>query len=146
MYEIGHTVAEPSGAVCNCGKKGCLEAYASILGMSRLAGKDFDKIVQGALQRDEKYLQLFDSMAKYLSTAIYNTLHLLCISQIVMCGNMCKYKELFYPRLLKHLEAIDANHNLKIVFTNLENASAGAALMALDQLFEHIDFGKDEKQ
>jgi len=144
MYEIGHSVVVPGGALCSCGKNGCLEAYASITGVSQLAQSDFEEIVQKASSGDKKCLALFDDMAKYLSMAIYNTLHLICISDIVMCGNMCKYHKLFYDRLLEHLNIIDKNHNLKFIFSDLENASKGAALMALDQLFEHIDFCKGD--
>lgn len=37
--EFGHITAVPSGEVCNCGRKGCLEAYASIEGIKSRAKK-----------------------------------------------------------------------------------------------------------
>lgn len=33
--ELGHTLAVPDGRQCNCGLKGCLEAYCSAIGVSR---------------------------------------------------------------------------------------------------------------
>jgi glucokinase len=33
--EIGHTLVEPAGRWCGCGKRGCLEAYASATGICR---------------------------------------------------------------------------------------------------------------
>lgn len=33
--ELGHTVVDPLGRQCACGKRGCLEAYASALGLCR---------------------------------------------------------------------------------------------------------------
>jgi glucokinase len=33
--EIGHTVVDPQGRRCACGKRGCLEAYASAVGLCR---------------------------------------------------------------------------------------------------------------
>jgi glucokinase len=33
--ELGHTVVEPQGRQCGCGKKGCLEAYVSATGLCR---------------------------------------------------------------------------------------------------------------
>jgi glucokinase len=33
--EIGHTVVDPQGRRCACGKRGCLEAYASAAGLCR---------------------------------------------------------------------------------------------------------------
>lgn len=33
--ELGHTVVDPQGRQCGCGKKGCLEAYVSATGLCR---------------------------------------------------------------------------------------------------------------
>jgi glucokinase len=35
--ELGHTVVDPDGRVCACGKKGCLETYVSAGGLCRTA-------------------------------------------------------------------------------------------------------------
>lgn len=35
--EIGHMVLDPDGPLCNCGNRGCLEAYAGATGMGRRA-------------------------------------------------------------------------------------------------------------
>jgi glucokinase len=43
--EIAHVVVDPGGPPCTCGKKGCLMAYASGVGLSRMA---YEKIEAGA--------------------------------------------------------------------------------------------------
>ena len=35
--EVGHTLVEPGGALCHCGQRGCLEAYAGSYGIIRIA-------------------------------------------------------------------------------------------------------------
>jgi len=35
--ELGHTVVDPEGRQCGCGKKGCLETYASATGLVKTA-------------------------------------------------------------------------------------------------------------
>lgn len=35
--ELGHTVVDPEGRACECGKKGCLETYVSATGLKRTA-------------------------------------------------------------------------------------------------------------
>ncbi len=35
--EIGHTIVEPGGRSCGCGRSGCLETYASATGIVRTA-------------------------------------------------------------------------------------------------------------
>jgi glucokinase len=37
--EIGHTIYDPAGRDCGCGRKGCLEAYASASGIRRTVGE-----------------------------------------------------------------------------------------------------------
>ncbi|MCB0155316.1 MAG: ROK family protein [Anaerolineae bacterium] len=43
--EIAHVVVEPGGPPCTCGKRGCLMAFASGIGLSRMA---YEKIEAGA--------------------------------------------------------------------------------------------------
>lgn len=43
--ELGHVVIDISGPACTCGKKGCLMAYASGIGLSRMA---YERIEAGA--------------------------------------------------------------------------------------------------
>jgi glucokinase len=40
--EIGHAVIEINGPLCTCGKRGCLMAYASGVGISRMAYEQID--------------------------------------------------------------------------------------------------------
>jgi glucokinase len=37
--EIGHMVLDPAGPLCNCGNRGCLEAYAGAAGLGRRAAE-----------------------------------------------------------------------------------------------------------
>lgn len=37
--ELGHTTVNPNGRYCNCGKRGCLETYASATGIKRTVYK-----------------------------------------------------------------------------------------------------------
>ena len=41
--EIGHTVIQPGGEICACGKRGCLEMYASEPALLRQAAKAFEQ-------------------------------------------------------------------------------------------------------
>lgn len=51
--EIGHVVVKPGGALCGCGRRGCMEAYAGRASMERKARK--------AVRKGEKTL-LFELM------------------------------------------------------------------------------------
>ena len=42
--EVGHAVVQPNGAMCSCGKRGCVMAYASGVGISRMA---YERVAAG---------------------------------------------------------------------------------------------------
>lgn len=42
--ELGHTIVNQNGLHCNCGKQGCLEAYASVNGMKNQVRKKFPQL------------------------------------------------------------------------------------------------------
>ncbi len=48
--EIGHVVVEVNGPPCTCGKNGCLMAYASGIGISRMAYEKIDEGVETVLR------------------------------------------------------------------------------------------------
>jgi glucokinase len=48
--ELGHVVIEIGGPLCTCGKRGCLMAYASGVGISRMAYEKIDTGVQTSLR------------------------------------------------------------------------------------------------
>lgn len=50
--EIGHMVIVPGGRVCGCGRKGCLEAYASASGLVRTVSLMISEMKEESLLRD----------------------------------------------------------------------------------------------
>ncbi|PLW92379.1 MAG: glucokinase [Marinilabiliales bacterium] len=52
--EIGHTIYDPEGRQCGCGRRGCLETYASASGMVRSAYEFLEKDKRDSLLRDIK--------------------------------------------------------------------------------------------
>jgi len=50
--ELGHTTVVHNGRECGCGKKGCLETYASASGLVRTVGQLLSEIKEGSSLRD----------------------------------------------------------------------------------------------
>ena len=106
--EIGHTIVYPDGPVCNCGKKGCLEALASATALINGARKAiesnrFKTMLQDAYDRneldtvtisraaekgDELACRLFRRFGNALGIAISNTFNLLGITTCIIGGGV----------------------------------------------------------
>jgi glucokinase len=107
--EFGHIVVEPEGRVCNCGKSGCLEAYASATAISAqavekakageaeillgLADGEVSKITselvsRAALEGDVAALEVIEKAAKYLAIGISNVMNVLNPDVIVIGGGV----------------------------------------------------------
>ncbi len=110
---FGHTVIVSGGALCTCGRKGCLEAYASVTGLIRMAteaaqadnnSKLADLICQGiALDGknifdcvkagDKTATEVLDKYVCYLGEGVTNFINELQPEVIVIGGGISKDKE-----------------------------------------------------
>ncbi len=62
--ELGHFVMDPDGAPCNCGRKGCLETFASATGILRMASEGIENGVPTSLSSVElSTKEIFDAAA-----------------------------------------------------------------------------------
>lgn len=137
--EIGHIKLEKDGKLCDCGQRGCFEAYASATGMireavSRLAvnksnllyeliDRKIDKlkakdIFDAAKQGDSFSLDIIEYETEYLAMGIGNILNILNPEVIVIGGGVALAGDiLFNPlkeKLKKHVLPV-ALEDLKIV-------------------------------
>jgi len=101
--ELGHNIVNINGAVCNCGRKGCLEAYASVNGMLKLLKKidtKFDSLknLYDIIKKSEKSAPIrtiIKTAVDYLSVAISNLAVNLDVNVIVIGGGAVEIEE--YP-------------------------------------------------
>ena len=104
--ELGHTVVQVDGELCGCGRRGCLEAYASATGLIRMTkeemlknrqsamweyvGGDIDKVdgktsFECSKKGDASANAVVDKYVKYLSEGIMN-FHNVFRPQIIILG------------------------------------------------------------
>ena len=138
VFEIGHTTVSQGGDVCSCGRRGCLELYASKRGISNLSGKKFSLLVEDARTGDEDALRYFDSVAKHLAFAISNVTHLLNIKRVLLCGDMCKCRDLFEEELISKTKYYSGGDGLEISFTDVSLAPLGAARIAIERSMKQL--------
>lgn len=90
--EIGHTVIDPTGNVCNCGKIGCLATYISegaILADSRKVKEisNIDEVFQSYRNHEAWAVNILDRASTYIALAISNILCLYNPEVIILSGN-----------------------------------------------------------
>jgi glucokinase len=119
--EIGHMSIHPDSPDCNCGSKGCIEAYASATAMVRrmretiakgvktslaekkdsLTSKD---IYEAALAGDEAACENMRMTGFYLGVAIVNILHVLNPEVVVMSGGVAAAGDLLMKPIKEVVE------------------------------------------
>ena len=137
MFEIGHVTVDPNGEKCSCGKKGCLEIYASQDGMAKIYGKDFEQLADDARMEKAEAVKLFDDMASKLALSVANSLQLLGLNRVVLCGNSMQYKDLFFDNFKEKLETISKSQ-IELSEVRVDRAALGAALYSVDRSLESI--------
>ena len=111
--EIGHLQFQPNGALCRCGKHGCVEAYAADYGIKRLyAGERIDdqpqgrvsvseleKIVNAGLQGEQSAIESFAIAGAAVGDGLSQLFTLLDPMPIAILGRSREGLELMRPAL-----------------------------------------------
>ena len=158
--EIGHVTVEPGGYLCTCGKKGCLEQYASATGVVRIArdlaeeyagpsilkieiddgqAVDAERIFDLAKENDELALAVVDRFAYYLGYALGNVANLLNPSTIVLGGGVSQAGEFLAEKVRNEMQdfmfqTIREQTKVKIAELGNDAGIIGAASLVLNGL------------
>jgi len=92
--ELGHHIILKGGYLCNCGRKGCWEAYCSSYGLERmyceLGGdrvRDYE-VIRRAKEGEEIAIRAVEAFKEYLSTGLMNVVHIFNPDRIVLGGGV----------------------------------------------------------
>ncbi|MFA6335534.1 MAG: ROK family protein [Bacteroidales bacterium] len=153
--ELGHTAAvRYNGRQCNCGKKGCIEAYASAIGVARTAREWLEMtdepsalrevfeeltskdVYEAAVGGDALAKRVFEYTGKKLGESFSDFVAFSAPEAIVLFGGLARSGDL----LLKPVEdSMNANlmplwkNKIKIIFSQLKESDAailGASALA----------------
>lgn len=103
--ELGHMVIVENGEACTCGRKGCLEAYASATALMREAkratGEDLKpkEIFEGARAGDPKLQKLVQNYIGKLGTGIVNIVNIFRPQLVILGGGISAQEEDLLPPL-----------------------------------------------
>ncbi len=94
--ELGHMVIKKGGILCNCGRRGCFEKYASItrlLSMTkcRSLGELFDR-----LETSPRLAEIFDTYLDDLAEGLANFITICDVDMLVIGGSIAWFGDRFY--------------------------------------------------
>lgn len=155
--EIGHMTVNPfETQACNCGKKGCLEQYASATGMVRVAKQILAERTEASLLRqneitakalwdaaragDALAAEITDMVCEYLGIAVANAMYLVDTERIVLGGGVSQAGEFLLRKVEKAYKSKVFPHSRekKFLLAKLGNDAGmrGAAALLLQKIGE----------
>uniref|UniRef100_A0A4W3J3G3 Bifunctional UDP-N-acetylglucosamine 2-epimerase/N-acetylmannosamine kinase n=1 Tax=Callorhinchus milii TaxID=7868 RepID=A0A4W3J3G3_CALMI len=150
--ELGHIIVSLDGPECMCGARGCIEAYASGMGLQREAKKLHDEdllmvegmsikneeavsavhLIQAAKLGNTKAQNVLRTAGTALGIGIVNILHTVNPSLVILSGVLASTFESMVKDVIAQ-RALSSTQNVEVLVSDLlEPALLGAASMALD--------------
>ena len=121
--ELGHVIAERGGRLCGCGRRGCLERYASATGITLTAEQWLDErytpsalrenkgsitaamIHEAAVAGDELALEIFDYTGRILGESLGDAVAITSPEAIIFFGGVAAAGDYLLKPVKHYLEA-----------------------------------------
>jgi len=159
--EIGHTIVDPNGRQCGCGRRGCLETYASASGIRRtmeellkkpappseLRQIDLDQITskrifEAAQRGDKLALEAFELTGRYLGLKLADSIAHTSPEAIILFGGLAAAGDFIFSPTKKYMEEYLLNifrNKVKLLPSSLPKGNAailGAAALMWKQILK----------
>jgi len=118
--ELGHTKVHLDGALCRCGRRGCLEAYLADYALAREAATALERLPQAqggahslldplyarATAGDAVAAAIFRRAGRYLALGLSNVAQLIDPPLILLSGARMRYHYLYAEEMLAEMERL----------------------------------------
>jgi glucokinase len=153
--EIGHTLVNPDGPPCGCGRRGCWEQYASGLAMERVAREEVAAHPESSLAKldvirgpaitlaardgDAFAKQIVDETARWVGWGLGSLVNVLEPECIAIAGGIVRdwdlFAELAHDAMCERMEASSRRPVPKLLAASLgaDAGIVGGALLVLDE-------------
>ncbi len=144
--ELGHTTSvRYNGRLCNCGRVGCLETYASAIGVARTAREWLEMtsepsslmslaepitskdVYEAAANGDKLAIKVFEYTGKKLGEAFADFVAFSAPEAIVLFGGLARSGDLLLKPIEEHMNANLLplwKNKVKIIFSQLKESDA----------------------
>lgn len=116
--EVGHVVADPAGAECRCGLRGCLEAVAAGPAVARMAAErglgetNPAAVYDAALRGDPTACAIAETVGAHLARAVRALVLTFGVERVVIGGGMARAGRAFFDPILAELQREQARSPL----------------------------------
>lgn len=139
--EFGHICIHPGGALCSCGRKGCLEAYCSTALLSDELGVSLEEFFAKLEQGDRRYAGIWDTYLDHLTLGIHN-IHIALDCPIVLGGKLSHFLPQRLDELDRRLREADPDYlrkpYLSVCRYHDRANSVGAALHFIEKFVRQV--------
>lgn len=103
--EIGHQTIDPDGPLCNCGNRGCVEAFARADVIAATCGtSSVEEAVRAAARGDARALDGLAQVGRALGIGIANIVTVLTPDRVVVGGGVAAAGELLFGPIRAELD------------------------------------------
>ncbi|HEY3591786.1 MAG TPA: ROK family protein [Buttiauxella sp.] len=136
--QIGHTIVNPDGMACDCGRYGCLETVASLSALKKQAriwlksqpdspklnpdSVTSTQLINAWHEGDEHVHRWVDNAANAIGLSLYNFLNILNINQIWFYGRSCGFGDSWLATINRQIgfNPFDHGDSLKMNATQID--------------------------
>ncbi|MDO4321658.1 MAG: ROK family transcriptional regulator [Lachnospiraceae bacterium] len=130
-----HICINPSGDLCYCGKRGCLETYCSAYSLCNASGESIDRFFELLGQKDSRIQGIWENYLRYLAIAITNIRHVMDYDFIIGGLLSTYFREEDYQYLSALLEE---NSSIQIKTLRLIPGKCGKQVTAIGAALHYI--------
>lgn len=135
--EIGHTVVNPDGPRCTCGRKGCWEVYASGRGLKMLAsGEPGESVIARARLGEADAVTVLEAYARWVAIGLSNLTNVSDPDVMVIGGGVSEAADVLMPMIRRwFVETLYSpeqrtHPDLRVARLGEHAGAIGAALLA----------------
>ncbi len=155
--EFGHTKVQLDGALCRCGRRGCLEAYLADYALAREASTALGISRQNPMSLPEMLETLYDQAksgnkgaqtifrraGRYLAVGLSNIINLVDPEMIILSGEKMRFDYLYADEVFEETQALTLNQSRSPCQIEIQTWdqfvwARGAAALALGELTDQI--------
>ncbi|MEG1616379.1 MAG: ROK family protein [Bacteroidales bacterium] len=144
--ELGHVIVNKNGRTCGCGRKGCLETYASATGVARTAREFLETrpdasllrqipsneitskdVYEAAVAGDKLAQEIFQFTGKTLGEAFADFVAFSAPEAIILFGGLSRAGDMIMNPIMDAMEANLLNiwkGKIKVLFSELKESDA----------------------